>query len=287
MSESGTPAERSPLYSAQHELRYQRQSLIQSYEAARKCRLVVLMGQIVPFSLTLFEEVLTDIHAVEDLHVLLHSYGGDGEIAVRMARAAQARCKSLSVIVPDVAKSAGTLFTLAATHIIMGPTSDLGPTDPQIMVKPNAPFVAAKDIIKSVEDAAAAVETQPNTYALYSALLSDVSALLLQQARAAIAQGSDLLKQALASNMNRSKEQVEKLSGILHPLLLDQPHSHGAIFGAKEATNASLPVVTLEPDSEQWKAIWALWTRYFHLSGGATKPMFIFEGARLSQIVGG
>ena len=203
-----------------------------------------------------------------------------------MARAAQARCTKLTVIVPDIAKSAGTLFTIGASHIIMGPTSDLGPTDPQIVVKPNQPFVAAKDIIKSVEDAAAAVQRQPETYALYSALLSDVTALLLQQARAALARGSDLLSEALASNAHRSTKDVTALAATLKPLLVDAPNSHGAIFGANEATAANLPVLTLKPDSDQWRAIWALWTRYFHLSDAGGKQMLAFEGTRVSQILG-
>jgi len=279
--------DRSPLYSAQHELRFQRQALIEEYEKANNCRLVVLIGAIISFSLTLFEEVLSDIDCnTNELHVLLQSPGGDGEVAVRLARAAQARCKSLVVIVPDVAKSAGTLFTLGASRILMGPTSDLGPTDPQIVVKANEPFVAAKDIIKSVEDAAAAVQKQPETYPLYSALLSDVSALLLQQARAALARGSDLLREALATNASRSDAEVQALAATLQPLLVDSPHSHGAIFGAKEAAAAGLPVETLAPNSAQWKAIWSLWTRYFHLSGGGAKQMFAFEGTRISQILG-
>ena len=44
---------------------------------------------------------------------------------------AQSRCRKLTVIVPDQAKSAGTMFVLGADRVYMGPTSDLGPVDPQ------------------------------------------------------------------------------------------------------------------------------------------------------------
>jgi ClpP class serine protease len=273
--------ERTPLFHAQNEARYQRQELIERYEAANDCRLVVLIGPIFAGSVTVFEELLVDVGVSPKLHLLLQSPGGDGEAAVRIARSAQARCDEFSVIVPDIAKSAGTLLALGADHIIMGSTSDLGPVDPQIMVKPNAPFVAAKDIIKSVEDAAKAVQEQPDTYALYSALLSDVSALMLQQARSTLARGADLLKEALSSMKSRKPAAVDDLANRLKPLLIDAPNSHGAIFGIKEAAAAGLPVVQLDPQCDQWKLIWVLWTRYFNLAG----TNLCFESRRASQII--
>ena len=38
------------------------------------------------------------------------------------------------VIVPDYAKSAGTLMALGADRIIMSETSELGPIDPQVIL---------------------------------------------------------------------------------------------------------------------------------------------------------
>jgi len=66
----------------------------------------------------------------QDLHLLVAFPGGDGEVAVRLVRAALARSKTLTVIVPDQAKSAATLLALGAHEILMGSTSDLGPVDP-------------------------------------------------------------------------------------------------------------------------------------------------------------
>ena len=75
---------------------------------------------------------------------MLSTQGGDGETALR--RQAQSRCAELTVIVPDQAKSTGTLFVLGADHIYLGPTSDLGPVDPQLLL-PNGQLAAAKAII--------------------------------------------------------------------------------------------------------------------------------------------
>ncbi len=191
--ESGPPLGRqdlahpgqSPLFYAEHGARYERQRLIRRYEECFDCRLVVVVDVIFAASITYFEELIYDADPSQDLHMLLSSPGGDGEVAVRLVRSAQARCRELTVIVPDQAKSAATILALGAHRIVMGPTSDLGPVDPQFLVG-RGDLVAAKDIIASVEQASEAIANNPDVYPLYAALLSDVSGLMVQQARSAL-----------------------------------------------------------------------------------------------------
>ena len=171
--------------------------MIREYEEAYQCRLVVMIDSLFPDSVTAFEETLYDANPEEDLHVMLATPGGDGETALRLVRQAQSRCSASTVIVPDQAKSAGTLFVLGADHIYLGPTSDLGPVDPQFQL-PNGQLAAAKAIIAAVEEAEQRVQKHPATYALHASLLSDVSALMVQQARDALARADDQLRQALA-----------------------------------------------------------------------------------------
>ena len=117
-----------PLFHAEHAGRYDRQRLITAYQEEFDCRLVVLVDYIFPESVTLFEELVLDADPSRDLHLLLFTPGGDGETAARLVRSAQARCRRLTVIVPEQAKSAGTLIVLGGHNILMGPTSDLGPS---------------------------------------------------------------------------------------------------------------------------------------------------------------
>ena len=160
-----------PLFHASQSARYERQDLIRQYEERYSCRLIVLIDAIFPPSVTLFEDLIYDADPATDLHLLLYSPGGDGETAVRLVRAAQARCQEFTVIVPDVAKSAGTLLAMGAHHVLMAPISDLGPIDPQFLM--NDSLVAAKDIIAAVDDAAKKVQEAPDTYPLYASLLSN------------------------------------------------------------------------------------------------------------------
>jgi hypothetical protein len=268
-----------PLYESQHASRFERRSLVEQYEADRNCRLIVVSDAIFPYAVVFWEELLSGVDTSCDLHVMLNSPGGDGETAIRLARSAQARCKSLTVVLPDQAKSAATLLTLGAHRILMGPASDLGPVDPQFQINDRGDLVAAKDILAAVDDASAKVQAAPETYPLWASLLSDVTAIKVQQARAAIARSGDLLREALASNPDRSDEEVRALFDRLKGPLIEEPQSHGAVFDADDAAAAGLPVEKMDPAGAQWSAVWRLWAKYAVLGNVA-----VYESARASQI---
>lgn len=243
-----------------------------------------MIDQIFPMCVTPFEELICDAEPGQDLHLMLNTPGGDGEVAVRLLRTAQARCRELTLIVPDEAKSAGTLVAIGAHHILLGPGSDLGPIDPQMRLSADdRDLVAAKDIVAAVEDAAAKVQKAPSTYTIYAALLSDVSAIKVQQARSAIARTDKLLDLALRANATRSAAQIKKLKTGLTRLLVKEADYHGAIFGADEAERAGLPVIRADPAGDQWQRIWALWTRYFVLP--EESHVHVYEGERASNVI--
>jgi hypothetical protein len=271
--------DQSPLFHAQHAARYERQQLIGAYEDAFGCRLVVLIDAIFPFSVTYFEELIFDADPSQDLHLLLASPGGDGETAIRLVRAAQSRCRELVVIVPDVAKSAATLLAMGAHRLLMGPTSDLGPVDPQFQL-PSGALAAAKDIIAAVDDATAKVEQSPDTYPIHAALLGDITALMVQQARSALARTTALVEEALSSCTGRGPNEVADLRERLREPLIDLPTSHAAVFGATDAEAAGLPVEKADPRSHQWQLLWRLWAKYF-----AMGPPRVYEGRKASHVL--
>lgn len=267
----------SPLYHAENAQRYERQALIATYEQAYGCRLVVVCDALFPFSVNLFEELIYDADPGTDLHLMLATPGGDGETAVRLVRSAQRRCRELTVIVPDQAKSAGTILTLGAHHILLGPTSDLGPIDPQFQIGQG--LVSAKDIIASVAAAESAIQANPATYPLHAALLSDVTALMVQQARSALARSEDVMREALASQPDRSEDEIAVLCAALKQPLIDDPKSHGASLGVDDARRLGLPVIAADPAGDQWRLLWRLWIKYWSSGERA------YEGVRASKLM--
>jgi hypothetical protein len=269
-----------PLFHAQHAERYARQDLIRAYEERFDCRLIVMIDAIFPYAVTLLEELIAGADRAQDLHLMLDSPGGDGETAVRLVRAAQARCRELTVIVPNQAKSAGTILVMGAHRILMGPTSDLGPVDPQFQSPSGGGLYSAKDLIAAVENADAAIAASPESYPLHVSLLADVTAVMVQQARSALGRTDDLVREALKSHPGRSEDDVERIASALKEKLVDLPQDHGAVFDASDARSAGLPVDEADPDSVQWRVVWQLWTKYFQML-----PASVYEGRLASQVV--
>ena len=183
------------------------------------------------------------------------------------------------MIVPDQAKSAGTLFALGADHLYLGPTSDLGPVDPQFRLS-DGQWAAAKSIIAAVEEAERRVEAKPNTYAVHASLLSDLTALKVQQAREALERAGDQLREALASAPSRTEEQVDDMARALQPTLIDATPSHGAIISSQSAKALGLPVQEANPADHRWQAIWRLWAKYAVLNAAR-----VYEGRHASFII--
>ncbi len=67
-----------------------------------------------------------------DALLLLATYGGDANVAFRIARCFQANYETFSIFVPNKCKSAGTLLAIGATELIMATDAELGPLDVQL-----------------------------------------------------------------------------------------------------------------------------------------------------------
>lgn len=270
---------RSPLFESTNSPRYERQKLIRAYQSSYNCRLVVFISHIFPDCITPFEETLYDADSDKDLHLLLGTRGGDPETALRIIRQTQSRCKKLTVIVPDQAKSAGTLLTIGADHILMGPTSDLGPIDPLIWLDSQQQWIAARAIIAAVKKAEDRIQENPELYSLYASLFEGISVVHLTLAQNAVGRTGDQLKEALTSALGRDDETIEMLTNRLQGPLIDDPQSHGTTISAATATSLGLPVITLASSNPQWQAIWRLWTRYVEMSA----PNSIYQGIQIYE----
>jgi hypothetical protein len=64
--------------------------------------------------------------------IILDTPGGVTEVVERIVESIRHFYKDMTVVVPDRAMSAGTIFALSADHIMMDYFSVLGPIDPQI-----------------------------------------------------------------------------------------------------------------------------------------------------------
>ena len=128
---------RTPLYQANAADRYHRQGVIKQIQdctgrtlicfvSGNKC--VIDDDDIMPFV-----DLLHNVKPNQDVDLLLHTKGGSVDAAEKlmgMLRSLVGTAK-LRIVVPDFAKSAGTLMVLGADSVVMSDMSELGPIDPQ------------------------------------------------------------------------------------------------------------------------------------------------------------
>jgi hypothetical protein len=81
-----------------------------------------------------FIDQLETIQGSDSVDVLIHSTGGDGLTAWKLMSVLREKFARVSVLVPYMAFSAATLFSLGADDIFMHPYASLGPIDPQIIL---------------------------------------------------------------------------------------------------------------------------------------------------------
>ena len=90
------------------------------------------------------EEVVRVIHATEPttpLDIVLHTPGGLVLASLQIARTLREHPAKVTVFVPHMAMSGGTLIALAADEIVMSPHAMLGPIDPQVGGFPAASLI--------------------------------------------------------------------------------------------------------------------------------------------------
>lgn len=130
--------EKTPMFTANNLPRYQRQSIIAEIEAKSEDRKLICYvsgadAEIDRDDSVGFAELLYKIPPDTSIDLMLHTPGGDVDAAEKLITMVQATVGSsgqLRVIVPDYAKSSGTLMAIGASEILM--------SDPR-------PLVSSKD----------------------------------------------------------------------------------------------------------------------------------------------
>lgn len=123
-----------------------------------------------------------DLQAVEDqlshlsgeaLDIIIETPGGQLAPVEHLVRRIRARYDDVAVIIPGVAKSAGTIFTMAADEILMGPESTLGPIDAQIPFRGSR--VSADSLLAGVERMRLEIERTKQLHPVNIPILQNVS----------------------------------------------------------------------------------------------------------------
>ncbi len=104
-----------------------RDILVFASDMSKQCPNGIQYGDLLPFY-----DKLASVKT-KNIDIILETPGGDAVIVEDMVKRIRAQFGKFAVIIPGSAKSAGTIFAMAADEILMAKESSLGPIDAQIM----------------------------------------------------------------------------------------------------------------------------------------------------------
>lgn len=207
-------------------------------------------------------DLLHHVPRGEDLDILLHTGGGDIDAAEKLITIIRNWVDQgvLLVIVPDFAKSAGTLMALGADWIVMSDTSELGPIDPQLEVSD----ANGNRVIHSVQNYLDAYET--HSTALRNNPSDPVPRIMLEK----LDPGTLKLFEAFRDRSRKFAEEQLKYGMFrskngnytaIAAQLIDTKRwlSHGQMIGASAARDIGLSVEHIPPTEESWQRYWRLY----------------------------
>ena len=225
------------------------------------------------------EEVLANSDCSKGVSLILNAPGGDGLAAERMIRV----CRSYSggdfeTIVPARSKSAATIVCLGSDRILMSPTSELGPVDPQVPydIGLGQPMLVPADTIVKTYDGLfeAAGNLEPNArIEPYLQQLSKFDAAYVLEMRKAQELSEDIALSSVKLKMlaGMDDDQIrERLRPFTDP---DETKDHGRSIGWEMAQECGLEVHKIELNDDLWRVIWALYTRCNYVVNNAATPV--------------
>jgi Serine dehydrogenase proteinase len=195
---------------------------------------------------------MTCIHGMDcskGLLLLLHTPGGSPDAAATIVSYLWSKFTKIEVLIPTYAMSAGTMIAMAGNNIIMGRQSQLGPTDPQLIMN-NMPH-SAHSIVEQFDEAKKEIANSPQLAGAWLPILQPFGPALLQTARKAIAYTQQLVTQWLEQRMLAGEQNAATTSKAIAEHLGGAQHgSHGRRIDREAARALGLKVTDLEGKPE-------------------------------------
>ena len=221
------------------------------------------------------EAILRECDLSKGLVLLLSSPGGDIVAAEKIVNI----CRSYSgtgeywAVVPQQAKSAATMICLGASRVLMSPTSEMGPIDPQIMTSEDGErkVFSVNDLISSYDDLFGRATRETGHIEPYLQQLDRYDEREIVKMRRVCQLTADLAVGILKTGMmqSKSKEQIRAMiSGLLSP---DVTKTHDRPIRLADAEKLGLIVERIDLRDTTWSLVYELWARMdFYVSNQDT-----------------
>lgn len=262
-----TGPSKTPAFQAIHAARYQRQELIRTIEAGTRRQLICYVGGLKTLisrdDVVFLVDLLHNVEPNKDVDLLLHTPGGDMDAAEKLITMVRnvVGTAMLRVVVPDFAKSAGTLMALGADYIVMSDSSELGPIDPQIALNDgngNRVVTPIQSYLEAYREQVEMLDKNPGNVAA-QIMLQKFDPARLKLFETALERARVFAETQLKYGMFRAPK-MGNFTEIASELMnANKWQSHGQMIGHADAAQLGLSIEYLNSRSKLWQGYWQLY----------------------------
>ena len=190
----------------------------------------------------------------------------------------------IHIVVPDFAKSAGTLMVLGADRVVMSDMSELGPIDPQMILTDNQGqlrWQSVQTYLDAYEEYNRTLTDEPNSVPA-RIMLDRLDPLVVKWGQAAKARARQSAEYLLRDGMFRNDADANWSMTAAGLLDTGRWLSHSQMISWKDAQHPDIGLVVeyIEPESDLWQAYWRLYCLQ-RLAVGTQQKLFESEHASL------
>jgi len=218
----------------------------------------------------MLEGILQKMDLSRGLALIINSPGGVGLASERIVNVCRNYSKTGEywAIVPGKAKSAATMICFGASRIFMGPSSELGPVDPQLTVTEDGAVkrFSLCNVVQSYEELIKDAVSCKGNVQPYLQQLANYDARDIMEFKAAIELAKDITVRSLASGMMKGRSPAEVEKNIAMFLTPKHTKSHGRPIYRDEVKSCDLNVEFLEAGQadRKWETLYELYIRANH-----------------------
>ena len=211
----------------------------------------------------MLESVLQEMDLSTGLCLIISSPGGSGVAAERIIN----MCRAYSgtgeywAFVPSKAKSAATMICMGASKVIMGPSSELGPIDPQFGPTGNGIILSVANTVRSYDELFERAVNTDGHVEPFLQQLANYDEREIAEFRAAMLLADDIAVRALMGGMMQGDDYEtvrEKIDMFCSP---EKTLSHGRPIYHHEARRCGVNAELADVKSTLWKTAYELQIR--------------------------
>jgi hypothetical protein len=219
------------------------------------------------------------------LDIILHSPGGVPEATESIVKIIRQRFKPVRFFIPMIAKSAATMLALSGDEILMPPSSELGPIDPQFNLSDGAGgrvMTPAQALIDQFDQARAEIASNPNLAPAWAPVTARLSTGLYQMSKNAISLSKILVQSWLETYMFSGEVDASDKAKKIVDFLGDHNSflTHGRRVDLDDLIPLNVKIKDIRKvDIKLWALVEEAWYSIQHTFEG-TGAFKLFENSR-------